>query len=157
MSSFLSQPSNPDAWVISWGYHTFKVCNLITKLLGEICRNLLYSKLWNTQKISHIFITVGLSLHFQYSGHIVKVVSYQYRSPSVSCARLKRFWSRRQFRQGFLCLPWMQPTFALDALVFRSLLHDLFHWPYFFPRSIEMSQFLNLYKIVQPKLWCDKW
>jgi hypothetical protein len=138
-------------------YHTFKLCNLITKLLGEICRKLLHSKFWNAQFFSHLFIIVGLSLHFQYSGHIVKAVSYQYRSPSVSCARLKRFRSRRQFRQGFPCLPWMQPTFALDALVFISLLHDLFPWPYCSSRSIEMSQFLNFYKIVQPKLWCDKW
>ncbi len=66
-------------------------------------------------KCFHIFIIVGLSLHFQYSGHIVKAVSYEYRSPSISCARLKRFWSRRQFREGFPCLPWMQTTFALDA------------------------------------------
>jgi hypothetical protein len=127
------------------------------KPVGEICSNLLHAKVWNTQIFSHLFIIVRLSLHFQYSAHILKVVSYQYRSPSVSCARLKGFWSRRHFRQGFPCLPWMQPTFALDALVFISLLQDLFPCPYCSSRSVGMSQFLKFYKIVQPKLWCDKW
>ncbi len=75
------------------------------KAVGEICSNLLHSKVWNTQIFSHLFLIVGLSLHFQCSGHTVKVVSNQYRSPSVSCARLKGFWSRRHFRQGFPCLP----------------------------------------------------
>jgi hypothetical protein len=57
------------------------------KAVGEICSNLLHSKVWNNQIFSHLFIIVGLSLHFQYSGHIVKVVSYQYRSPFLCSAQ----------------------------------------------------------------------
>jgi hypothetical protein len=152
ISSFLSQPSN-QMLGLYLGNTTHSSC----AIWSQSC--------WGKSAVTfcilsfriHLFIIVGLSLHFQYSGHIVKVVSYQYRSPSVSCARLKRFWSRRQFRQGFPCLPWMQPIFALDALVFISLLHDLFPRPYCSSRSIEMGPFLNFYKIVQPKLWCDKW
>jgi hypothetical protein len=60
---------------ISWGYHTSQSC----------WGNLQYP--FAFQKISQLFIIVGLSLHFQYSGHIVNVVSYQYRSPFLCSAQ----------------------------------------------------------------------
>jgi len=99
ISSFLSQPSNQMLGLYLGDIPHIQVVQFDHK-----------ASCWGKFAVTFCILRFGIPKHFHISFNsqdiFVKVVSYQYRSPSVSCARLKRFWSRqRQFRQGFPCLP----------------------------------------------------